>query len=95
MGAIGKMIAIRKVVLSKHHLRLGRTKHSSNGKEFPPFNSLVICQSPDGAGYFLMHICENGQAADTWHENLEDAMHQAEWEFGVQAEEWFEANEPF
>jgi hypothetical protein len=42
-----------------------------------------------------MHICEKGQAADTWHENLEDAMHQAELEFGVQAEEWTEANEPF
>jgi hypothetical protein len=92
---MSKMIAIRKVVLCERHLRPGRTKHCSNGKEFPPFTSLVVCQSPGDAGYFLMHICENGQVADTWHENLEDALHQAEWEFGVQAEEWLEANEPF
>jgi hypothetical protein len=42
-----------------------------------------------------MQVCEDGQVADTWHENLEDAMHQAEWEFGVLAAEWIEANEPF
>ena len=83
---MNKMIAIRRVELGERHLRPGRTKHSSNGKDFPPFTSLVICQSPDDTGYFLMHICENGQAADTWHQNLEDAMHQAEWEFHVRTE---------
>jgi hypothetical protein len=92
---MSEMIAIRKAALGERHLRPGRTKHASNGQEFPPFTSLVICQSPGDAGFFLMHICENGRAADTWHENLEDALHQAEWEFGVQAEEWIEANEPF
>jgi hypothetical protein len=92
---MSKMIAIKRVALNEGHQRLGRTKHISNGKESPPFTSLVICQSPGDAGFFLMHICENGRAADTWHENLEDALHQAEWEFGVQAEEWIEANEPF
>ncbi|MGO9435734.1 MAG: hypothetical protein ACLPH3_24200 [Terracidiphilus sp.] len=92
---MSKMIAIKRVALNEGHLRPGRTRHSSNGKEFRPFTSLAICQSPGDAGYFLMHIGEKGQAADTWHENLEDAMHQAEWEFGVQAEEWTEANEPF
>jgi hypothetical protein len=42
-----------------------------------------------------MHICENGQGTDTWHMSLDDAFHQAEFEFGVKAEEWIEANEPF
>jgi hypothetical protein len=62
---MSKMIAIKKATLDQRHLRPGRTKHSSNGKEFPPFTSLVICQSAGDAGYFLMHICEDGQAADT------------------------------
>ena len=95
MSAMNRMIAIRKAVLDQHHLRPGRTKHSSNGKDFPPFTSLVICKSAGDAGYFLMHICENGQVSDTWHENLDDAMHQAEWELGVQADEWVEINESF
>jgi hypothetical protein len=90
---MGRMIAIRKVVLDEQHLRPGRTKHTFNGEEFPPFTSLAICQYPGDPGFYLMHICENGQAADTRHENLEDAFHQAEYEFGVRSEEWIETNE--
>jgi len=26
--------------------------------------------------------------ADTWHETVEEALHQAGWEFGVQESEW-------
>lgn len=92
---MSRMIAIRKVALDERHLRPGRTKHASNGKEFSPFTKLAICQYPGEVGIYLMHVCENGQVADTWHENPEDAIYQAQWEFGVQPDEWIEANEPF
>jgi hypothetical protein len=39
---MSKMIAIKRVALNEGHLRPGRTKHSSNGKEFPPFTSLAF-----------------------------------------------------
>jgi hypothetical protein len=90
---MGKMIAIRKVVLGEHHSRPGRTIHTFSGKEFAPFTSLAICQCPGEGGFYMMHICENGQVADTWHENLGDAFHQAEYEFGVRSEEWIETSE--
>lgn len=94
-----EMIAIKKVTLREHHLSPGRTKHTlsdSNGvSPFPPFTSLAITRYLDGSGYYLMHICENHLGTDTWHETLEDALHQAEWEFGVLAEEWTDVEEPF
>jgi len=93
------MIAVKKVTLGDHHLRPGRTRHflgfGEGKREFPPFTSLVITQYPGKLSCYLMHICEDGSGTDTWHESLEDALHQAEWEFGVRLEEWTETNEPF
>jgi hypothetical protein len=96
---MSEMVAIKNVTLNESHLRPGRTKHSisdKNGRsEFPPFTSLVITQCPDDPGFYLMHVCANGQIADTWHETLDDALHQAEYEFEVKPEEWAETSEPF
>jgi hypothetical protein len=55
---------------------------------------LEIAQSPGDAGFYLLHICANGQVADTWHESMEDALHQAECEFGLTAEDWVLIGEP-
>ncbi len=84
-------IALKRVVLTDHHLRPGRTRHTMNGTDFPPFVSLEIAQFPNDSGFYLLHICATGEVADTWHETLEDAMHQAEFEFGVQEDEWVSA----
>ena len=94
-----EMIAIRKVKLGKHHFNPGRTKHTlsdANGtRPFPPFTSLAITRYGEDVGYYLMHICDDNSGTDTWHETLDDALHQAEWEFGVRPEEWTEVQEPF
>lgn len=94
-----EMRAIRKVTLGEHHLRPGRTRHyigfAEGKREFPPFTSLVITRHPGDSGYYLMHLCEDGQGTDTWHVSLEDAFHQAEYEFGVRPDEWTEVDEAF
>jgi hypothetical protein len=59
-----------------------------NGADFPPFVTLEIAQFPSDSGFYLLHICANGEVADTWHQTVEEAMHQAEFEFGVQPGEW-------
>ena len=96
---MSEMIALKRVALKEGHMPPGRTKHTfidnKGAREFPPFTSLVIAQSPGDAGYYLMHLCEGGKGTDTWHRNLEDAFHQAEWEFGVCPEQWVESNESF
>jgi hypothetical protein len=93
------MSAIKKVTLKGHHLRPGRTKHSfsdgKNVKDFPPFTSLVITQDDEDSGHYLMHLCDNHFGTDTHHETLEEALHQAEWEFGVLPDEWSAVQEPF
>lgn len=84
-------IRLKRVVLGEHHLRPGRTRHTLNGKDFPSFVSLEIAQYPNDSGFYLLHIAVNGQIADTHHETVEEAMHQAEFEFGVQKDEWVSA----
>ena len=83
---------VTKVLLGRHHLTPGRTRHEIvDGQEcrgFPPFVRLEIAQYPGDSSYYLLHICGDGQIADTNHETIEEAMHQAEWELGVQRNEW-------
>jgi hypothetical protein len=94
-----KVFAAAWMTLCDHHLRSGRTKHTlvdaKGARPFPPFTSLAITQFPGDNGFYLMHICADGSGTDTWHENIDEAIHQAEWEFGVQPSEWTETNEPF
>jgi hypothetical protein len=42
-----------------------------------------------------MHHSIDGTGTDTWHESLEDVLHQGEWEFEVKPSEWIEINEPY
>lgn len=80
------------VDLAEHHLGSGRTKHqlcdAFGARDFPPFKTLEICTFAGDSGYYLMYEPETGPGTDTWHQTLEDAMHQAEWEFGVARTEW-------
>lgn len=83
---------IMKVDLGANHLRPGRTRHTitdvEGKREFPPFIRLELAQFTGDQGYYLLHISEDHSIADTWHSTLEEAIHQAEWEFGVQQSEW-------
>jgi hypothetical protein len=97
---MGKMTAVKRVVLNERHKRPSQTMHFLNDgqgrPEFPPFTSLMITQCPENPGnYFLLSLCDNVQVADTFHLTLDDALHQAEYEFGVRPEEWTDTNEPF
>ncbi len=93
------MRAIARAKLGPHHLSPGRTKHTlsdSRGvRPFPPFVELVIAHYPGQAGFYLMHHAADGTGTDTWHERIEDAMDQAEWEFEVKPEEWITTDEPY
>jgi hypothetical protein len=96
---MSKAVAIKKVILSERHLRAERICHgitdSQAKRSIPPSVSLVIVQYPDAAGYSLLHLCKNGQVADTWHGSIDDALHQAEYEFDLKPDEWTDTNEPF
>jgi hypothetical protein len=92
-----KMITIKRASLGPQHLNPGSTIHklsdSKGGLPFPPFKSLEIAHDPDSKGFYLFHICADGQGTDTWHESLQDALHQAEFEFAVKPDEWEDIQE--
>jgi hypothetical protein len=96
---MSELVVIRIATLSERHLRPGRTKHTTHDKrgsrEFPPFVSLVITDETKSTELIMWRFCENGEAAHTHHDTLEDAFHQAEFEFEVMRTEWVETNEPF
>ena len=89
--------ALRRVKLGSHH-HASLTKHSirdKNGeRSFPAFVSLEIASYPGEESCYLFHVCGDGQVADTWHQTLDEAVDQAEWEFGVRQEEWTVVAEP-
>jgi hypothetical protein len=94
-----KLIVVKKVLLGPHHPSPGKTRHtlsdSAGIRPFPPFKSLQIAHYPGSVGYYLFYFCADGKGTDTWHQSLEDALHQAEWELGVRSEEWTDTLETY
>jgi hypothetical protein len=72
---------------TKHFLGQGQ-----NQAAFPPFASLAIAQYSGDSGYSLLHHCENGMEADTYHATLDEAYQQAKYEFGIEPKDWEEGN---
>jgi hypothetical protein len=85
--------------LGAHHHSRERAKHQIKDQHglrgFPPFVALEIVQADGDSAFYLMYIPESGMGADTFHLTLEDAKHQAEWEFGVKEDEWLKTDKPF
>jgi hypothetical protein len=50
---------------------------------------LRISQYVGDPGFYLLYLdAEGNELTDTYHETLEKAMSQAEWEFDVRPDEW-------
>jgi hypothetical protein len=63
------------------------TKHTMNGQPMPPARRLVIEEHPEGL--YIFRYADNWQfSGDTWHQSLEDALNQIEYEFGAKELEW-------
>jgi hypothetical protein len=96
---MNEMAVVRKAVLNERHLRPGRTHHTildKQGKrEYPPFASLFITDTQEYSEVIMWRLCENGEAAHAHHDSIEDAFHQAKFEFEVMPTDWVETNEPF
>jgi hypothetical protein len=55
----------------------------------PTPSSLAIASYPGEDGYYLFYLDPSGEElTDTFHDSVDAAMQQAEWEFGVRPEEW-------
>lgn len=59
-----------------------------------PAWGVAVCEAPSGEGYFL-YRCEDDwmPVTDTWHASLDDAKHQAEFEYVGVERTWQEPPE--
>jgi hypothetical protein len=76
----------------------GGTRHSVGqivagelvpGSPMPPFAALAIVTYADDAGYYLLYLDDDwNEVTDTWHETLEHAISQAEFEYAGVGVKW-------
>jgi hypothetical protein len=70
-------------------LPTGNTQHFVNGKLRDTAYGLAICEYKPGDGYYLFSCSSNWvEFADTWHETIEDAKDQAEFEYAGISNNW-------
>lgn len=67
----------------------GKTKHIIGDKQMPTPFKLQIAQYDGDAGFYLFYLDDKDMVmTDTYHETIEGAESQAEWEYGVGSNEW-------
>jgi len=68
------------------YINTGKTKHIIDNILQDDFYGLAICKYLNDGGYYLFYCTSEWKAiADTWHEAVEDAKDQAEYEyFGIE-----------
>jgi hypothetical protein len=82
---------IKRAFLKDRTKPTGKTKHYSDQNQLPMPFSLEIVQYYDDDGYYLFYIDINGQVqTDTYHDSLQGAISQAEWEFELTDDAWVE-----
>ncbi len=84
---------IHKQLFREFHLgKEPKTTHTVGGKKIHTFLGLLIVSYPDVEGFYLIYLDANkNELTDTYHESIEGAMKQAEWEFNVRPSEWTDA----
>ena len=80
---------LRKRVLSGQNQPTGNTQHFRGKEKITIPDSLQIVRYPGDSGYYLLYFDKEGnELTDTYHDQLENALAQAEWEFSVTPEKW-------
>jgi hypothetical protein len=83
---------VRFAVIDSDVIPTGATEHyfgmpGGPRTEMAPFAALAISQSDDS--YYLCYLDEDWDyVTDTWHQSLDDALHQAELEFQGIGDKW-------
>jgi hypothetical protein len=67
----------------------GKTRHTVEGVPITGGAMLRIVLLAGDKSYYLIHYDKNGnEIADTCHDTIQEALEQAEFEFGLTADEW-------
>jgi hypothetical protein len=75
--------------IDSRHIKTGNTNHFSGGQLITDISALAICKYDDTDGYYLFYCDENWTVLnDTFHDTLELAKGQAEFEFKNSISTW-------
>jgi len=88
-GDMNESILLRRLQLTPAHSPTGKTRHLSGGKVLLIPAELRIVRYRDDPGYYLFYCDSSGkEITDSYHDSLEGAMAQAEWEFRATEDDW-------
>jgi hypothetical protein len=75
-------------LIDGRHRPTGKCRHLSPAGLLGPANGLAICGRPGESVY--LHSCDDGWApfTDTWHQTVEEAKRQAEFEYEGVSRTW-------
>jgi hypothetical protein len=80
---------VARVKLRQEHVSTGKTNHYVGGAEMPRPVELQIVTYGEDSGYYLFYCDAAGvEMTDTYHDTVEEAMAQAEFEFSVKPDDW-------
>jgi hypothetical protein len=80
---------MKEIRLGPQHKPTGRTRHLVGGAPIAKPSALRIVSYDGDPGFYLLYLDTEGkELTDTYHDTLEAALDQAEWEFGVTPDEW-------
>lgn len=86
---------IKRATLGLHHAATGNTRHYHGGTPLPSPASLIIVRFGDRA-FNLVHLNAQGaEITDTFHETVDDAVAQANFEFSMRSDEWQDVDDPY
>jgi hypothetical protein len=74
-------------LVDPHRGPRGGAAEFMRGERFVPA-ALAICRDAEGGFYLFGCDAEWNTVTDTWHESVEDAQHQAEFEHAGVSETW-------
>lgn len=80
---------IRRIVLTEMRLATGSTKHYKGSVLLSAPHELRIGRYENSQGFYLIHYDQDGdEMTDTYHDTVQEALNQAEYEFHVTPNEW-------
>jgi len=78
--------------IDHRHRFTGNCKQIVAGQLMEPMAGLAIChQASEDAFYLFGCDAEWQSVTDTWHQSIEDAKHQAEFEYAGVSKTWIDA----
>ncbi|MBN9659006.1 MAG: hypothetical protein J0H49_12555 [Acidobacteria bacterium] len=88
-----EMMFFLQVSLGSQHKGIGAARHFVGGQQAPRPSRLAIGAYGKNAGFYLLYYDEDDmEITDTYHNSVDEAQAQAEFEFGIVRAEWVVLN---